>query len=524
MRPCIPATAFIAVVSLFVLFSVYAPVVTNTPSATVPPAEPASGDIPPSSEWETQAGKVGKGVSSRPPSNEQEGDGVVLLRQGTFRGTGTTFITEPTVSGETPSGLTAATGSAASGRWIYAIRMNDSVVIDVAPMEGDAVEHRHPRDDGADTRDDDAESKRRSNVADNTGGDQRQEEDAALKESKPPIAPNKKKASVASSSVESRHTPRYFSFAAGVTRVIIEVGTNDEPELTPLVRSRADTALIAFEPQPPIFTKMLAKFPNRDRLIAVPAAVTPHIGRVPMHISAHAGCSSLLPMNARASQFAHAAKRNAVKKSQVVQLRTVEFCTRSESKIDVPSLPLSEIIGRVPPHINIELLVTDAQGMDTHVISTMSVEQSDRIPLLILECQDLQPGHVLYLVAGAPNCASQQQCVEQRFPHRLMQCWDNAPKVRELNCMYAHPDLVDFAELSKFFGPSGSFATGALGYPTPRIGRGVVDGPRAARSSTLRGVGYSGGGDKMKSLPKGLKVLGLKNITYAPLKDFKCSF
>ena len=34
------------------------------------------------------------------------------------------------------------------------------------------------------------------------------------------------------------------------------------------------------------------------------------------------------------------------------------------------------------------------------------------------------------------------------MPHRLEFCWDNAPKVREYNCLYRHPD-ANITELPK---------------------------------------------------------------------------
>lgn len=369
-----------------------------------------------------------------------------------------------------------------------------------------------------------------------------------------------------------------FDFHENVTSLVIEIGTNNEPELTGSVMLNPGLALIAFEPQPDVFVAMKRRFPVPERLLALPIAVTPEAKRVPMYISAHQGCSSLLPMNARAERFTHNAQRRAVKRSQTVQLRTVEYCVRQASVISVPGLPLSTVLswlplatspptpllpsaplGEVSPNeplstartvrrkhsLRVTLLVTDAQGLDTHVISTMTREQSMAVNYIQLECQDLQsPSSVLFLVHNAPNCATQRHCFEQRFPHRLVTCWDNAPKVRELNCLYALPSLLPDHAL--WPPPLSSGADAAPRQPPRRPSTeddGVTldgeedDGAKppslpqpaaAARWNTTeakqrRQIAHTAMFQYLTTrLPKGLKFFALRDIVYPPFRDWAC--
>lgn len=233
---------------------------------------------------------------------------------------------------------------------------------------------------------------------------------------------------------------QWFEFPPSIQSVLIEVGTNDEPDMGVLLKIHRNTTLIGFEPQPGVFTDMLRKFPFKQRLVAFPAAITPSEGFVPMHVSAHKGCSSLLNMNDKARSFAKKEGKKAPRKSGVIQLRTLEYCAMMDETIQVPSFPLKVVLERIPPRVSIDLLMIDAQGYDIMVASTIGTVGS-RAKFVVLECQDLEPGHVLFLVEGAPSCHQQRQCFEAAMPHRLEYCWDNAPKVREYNCLYRHPDV-----------------------------------------------------------------------------------
>lgn len=233
----------------------------------------------------------------------------------------------------------------------------------------------------------------------------------------------------------------HFVFDESIRRVFIEVGVNEEPEMRTLLPIHPDAALIGFEPQPPVFTvtaKTMSRFPRKQYML-FPNAIAPSTGTMDMFISAHKGCSSLLQMNDKARAFAKAQGKKAPRKSSVIQLRTLEFCARLDedsARTTVPTFPLAVVLDRIPPSISIDILMIDAQGFDTFVASTIGLHNARRIRFLVLECQDLEVGHQLFLVGGAPNCHQQRACVEAVLPHRLDFCWDNAPKVREFNCMY----------------------------------------------------------------------------------------
>jgi FkbM family methyltransferase len=239
-----------------------------------------------------------------------------------------------------------------------------------------------------------------------------------------------------------------LAFPDTVKRVFVEVGTNDEPELGPLLLNHRDAMLIGFEPQPEVFKAMIAKFPWKKRIVTIPAAVTPTRGFTNMFISEHKGCSSMLNMNTKARDFADKHGKKAVKKSGVIQLRTIKYCASTTGSIAVPSFPLLDVLGRIPDNVIIDLVMIDAQGFDIFVVSTIGRNVANRTRFIVLECQDLTPGHTLFLVEGAPSCDQQRRCVEAALPHRLDHCWDNSPKVREYNCLYRLPD-VPITEMPK---------------------------------------------------------------------------
>jgi FkbM family methyltransferase len=235
----------------------------------------------------------------------------------------------------------------------------------------------------------------------------------------------------------------YFIFDKATTSVIIEVGTNDDPDMGQLLKVHKNMTLIGFEPQPEVYSRMVRNFRMKSRLLAIPAAVTPTKKFSRMYVSAHNGCTSMLSMNDRARHFAKQQGKRAPRKSSVIQLRTLEYCANVAEQILVPSFPLDEILKRISPSVTIDLLMVDAQGFDIHVASTIGRSNRDRVRWIILECQDLSPGHLLFLVNGAPSCDQQRRCFEAAMPHRLQYCWDNAPKVREYNCLYRHPSVPE---------------------------------------------------------------------------------
>jgi FkbM family methyltransferase len=238
---------------------------------------------------------------------------------------------------------------------------------------------------------------------------------------------------------------------ATVTRVVIEIGTNDEPEMTPIAVQDTSTLLIALEPRIDAFMTMKRRFPvsAASRLVAIPAAVsdTTQNGYVVMNVGGHKGCSSLLPMSQRMRAFARKQQGKARRKSQAIQLRTVEWCAMNEGTVEIPAISIASLLAIIPERLALHLIMTDAQGFDTNVISTLPKAAAKRLPFITTECQDLHPSDLrMMLVEGAPTCADQRRCMEAWFPHRLEYCWYNAPKVRELNCIYAHPNLQQFSD------------------------------------------------------------------------------
>lgn len=246
----------------------------------------------------------------------------------------------------------------------------------------------------------------------------------------------------------------HFVLPAAARTMVIEVGTNDEPEMTTVVAADKTAVLVAVEARLDAFVEMRNRFPAhlRPQLIAVPAAITnaPGDGFVRMNVGGHRGCSSLLPQSARMRRYAAKEKTKARKKSQAIQLRTVEWCAMADGTVETAAVPLSALMAKVPPAVTVALLMTDAQGFDIHVVATLPKSAAQRVAYVVMECQDLAASdRGMLLVDGAMTCAEQRTCFSQWFPHQLEYCWFNAPKVRELNCLYSHPVLKGSVKLPK---------------------------------------------------------------------------
>jgi FkbM family methyltransferase len=239
---------------------------------------------------------------------------------------------------------------------------------------------------------------------------------------------------------------RTFRIPDGITSILVEVGSNNQPELTQLLKDDPHAFLIAFEPQPLVFAELSANVGQlkTNRVMIIPAAIAPEHTFLTMYVSKIPGCSSLRAMNEAASRFANKNIKVAPKKSLKTKLRTVAFCASADSQIKVPTFPLSSILSLIPPNLPIGFMMVDAQGFDLSVVSTIGVRRASSIHQLVVECQDLRGDKgdsVLFLVQGAPTCAEVRDCIERHFPHRLSHCYINAEKVRELNCVFMHPDV-----------------------------------------------------------------------------------
>ena len=261
----------------------------------------------------------------------------------------------------------------------------------------------------------------------------------------------------------------YFAFHEDVRHVIIDIGTNIDPDSVTDFWQNKSVGMLWIEAIKTIHTHA-AHLPKtretqmltRQRVMGLPLAVGPTFNYTEIHLSATPGCTSMLPMND------HALKDPTVMKDSFQggdatfpNWKTAkigfERCIKKKDGVPpeivpvVPGEPLSRLI---PPWISVPLLAVDAQGFDLQVMSSFGKTELTRADHLQLECQDLPEGHPMFLTHGAFSCADVRHCVESQLPHRMVDpstmelsdaCAINNPS-HERNCLFRRmerPRLAD---------------------------------------------------------------------------------
>ncbi len=136
-----------------------------------------------------------------------------------------------------------------------------------------------------------------------------------------------------------------FVVAQGVKRVWIDVGAADLDTVPPDWRKSGDMLVIAVEP----LTEYWSAWPDHERLIALPVALSTERGWLDFHVNRFAVTSSLL---------------KSVEKSGYDDL------TKTVQVRKVPVLRLEDVLERIPPTVEVEYLKTDVQGHDLQVLKS----------------------------------------------------------------------------------------------------------------------------------------------------------
>jgi hypothetical protein len=255
----------------------------------------------------------------------------------------------------------------------------------------------------------------------------------------------------------------YFAFPPTVKRVIVDIGTNSDPDSDDDYGDIPDIGMVWFEPQVTLQTHPLHLERARrsislstNRIAAFPAAVAPDNGHMMMHLSLTSGCSSLLPMNDVALSKPEVVGKNAFTGSDKAFKNYADAkpgftnCiskNQRENKRHIPVVRGEAALKFIDPKLDIFFLTIDAQGFDLNVAASMGAEMA-RIDHVMLECQDLPEGHGLFLTKGSFSCADMVHCMQANLPHRLVAastgepantCTTNSP-IRERNCMFRRMD------------------------------------------------------------------------------------
>jgi hypothetical protein len=251
-----------------------------------------------------------------------------------------------------------------------------------------------------------------------------------------------------------------------VTNIVVDIGTNMDPDSITDFWDNRTMGFLWFEPQKTLLTHPIHLAETRktsslesNRVMAFPAAVAPDNGMMKLYHSEVHGCTSLLPMNDKALQD-QSVMQNSFKGGD----RT--FNDFSTSKIGfvncikkkqgnefewVPTIRGSDVARLIDPEQNILYISVDAQGFDLAVAVSFG-RLAARADILLLECQDLPYGHGMFLTTGSYSCAEIKHCIESQLPHRMVAggtgepadtCTINNPS-EERNCLFKRPDRPYF--------------------------------------------------------------------------------
>lgn len=132
----------------------------------------------------------------------------------------------------------------------------------------------------------------------------------------------------------------YFRFPQKVARVVVDVGAY-KLKVTSRYLREPDVGIVAVEPM----REPWATWPNRPRIIGVPAAIDLEPGMLEFNVNAADVTSSLLET-----------APDATLSSDTIEVRRV------------PGVTLEDVLARIPPDMEIPLLKTDTQGTDLAVL------------------------------------------------------------------------------------------------------------------------------------------------------------
>jgi hypothetical protein len=197
--------------------------------------------------------------------------------------------------------------------------------------------------------------------------------------------------------------------SAGVTTtVIVEVGTNKQPETASIRHTIPERYTVAVEP---LRKEGRHLWSNGFATVLVSAAAAPARGNITL--SADGVATSL----------------------------TDGAMTFGGSRFVAPVIPLVEVLERlVPPHVHGEMLIVDAQGFDVNVVQSAGAAQLARFDLVIVECEELWAAHPDRLVRTAPKCTDIAKQVEREITNGTMRfagCMRNVGGF-EYNCLFVN--------------------------------------------------------------------------------------
>ena len=171
-------------------------------------------------------------------------------------------------------------------------------------------------------------------------------------------------------SLSSSH--RKLVFPETTKRVWVDVGVNKESDFLPELQVHKDLFLIGFEPSE------VYKPCSHERCVCLWAACTPDYEIVHLNVQSGADlCDSLLKPKTETT--------TRLWKGCVTQMADSKG---QPKQVQVPGIPLHELVSRIPQHVIVEYIKIDAQGYDLEVMKG-ALPATDRIQVVSLEAMNV---------------------------------------------------------------------------------------------------------------------------------------
>jgi hypothetical protein len=229
-------------------------------------------------------------------------------------------------------------------------------------------------------------------------------------------------ASVKKNDDYQENSQRTLVFPSHTKRLWIDVGVHEESDFIDNLKNESDLFLIGFEPS--------SKWKPclHPQCITLWAACTPtYDATVTLNIQAGNDlCNSILPPQTNTT--------SRLWKGCVTQQNTSDG---SKRVMNVPGVPLSELIQRVPSSVVVELVKIDAQGYDLEVMKGM-LSVSKRVQVVVMEAMDVKdPKQLLYM--GQPMLSQIVEFLAKKGWKHVTSV-DNKGVAGEVNAFFVYDD------------------------------------------------------------------------------------
>ncbi len=234
------------------------------------------------------------------------------------------------------------------------------------------------------------------------------------------------------------NSPRALVFPNDTKRLWIDVGVHKESDFMGNLKNESDLFLIGFEP-----SQKWSLCPH-PRCATLWAACTPtYDASVTLNIQDGDDlCNSILPPQTNTS--------TRLWKGCVTQKKTTDG---SNLVMNVPGIPLSEVIQRVPSSVVIEFVKIDAQGFDLEVMKGL-LSVSDRVQIVVMEAMDVSdPKQLLYV--GQPMLSQIVDFLAKKGWKHVTSISNPQGALGEVNAFFVYNDqyAAKVEQFTKYFLP-----------------------------------------------------------------------